>query len=430
MKNDDIFNSINTVLSDLYISKPQGQKMIDEITGGKKVKTKLSTGLLLSMVLLLLIAGSAFALMRSGILDQMYGSQNTASQEAQQQLIQPNEEIQGENGVFVLNEYLFTGDSLYLNWTLKNLTDQQYMYTMSEFRANDTALAPETEPCLISDSFGYGQLLGGPIDGIDLTDSIEYTARYRGIGKDEFSVLRSSLEGKTITLSCQICIWKPLSAPVLAEKGYDTIKSIIGEKRLPTDSTGFCDLSGFIPDDNFTTYSAAEHEKVYQDLGWVQRIETVDCTFNIVLNSDEVNAVKPVQTVFDLQDCRYQIEDFQYSSMGGYCILRMYASTEALEAQRDSNVTLLDANTKVELTGGSEWGMKTDEEGTDYLSYRLELNPVSGALPDAVLIVPRTYQPEWDPQADDYDPASINPVNNTYWMYDMDRSVYVPLTGE
>ena len=430
MKNDDIFDSINSVLSGLNISKPKGQKMITGIIGGKKVKTKLSVGLLLAMVLLVLVIGSAFALVRSGILDQMYGSQNTVSQDAWQQLIQPNEEIQGENGVFVLNEYLFTGDSLYLNWTLKNPTDQQHMYTMSEFRVNGTALAPETKPCLISDSFGYGQLLGGHIDSIDLVDSIEYTARYHGIGKDKFSTLRSSLEGKTITLSCQICIWKPLSFPVLAEKGYDTVKSIIDGKRLPSDSTGFCDLSGFIPDAYFTTYSAAEHEKVYQELGWVQRIETVDCTFDIVLNSDEINAVKPVQTVFDLQECKYQIEDFQYSSMGGYCILRMYASPEALEAQRSNSVTLLDANTKAELTGGNKWGMKTDEEGTVYISYSLELNPVSGTLPDAVLIVPRTYQPAWDSQADFYDPTSINPVNNTYWKYDMDRSVCVQLTGE
>ncbi len=430
MKSNDIFNSIDATLSGLSVSKPQEERIMTEIIGGKKVKTKLSAGLLLTTILLLLVIGSAYALVRSGILDQLYGSQSTVPQDAQQQLVQPSEEIQGENGVFVLNEYLFSGDSLYLDWTLQNLTDQQYMYTMKEFRINGTALALEMGPGFISDSFGYGQLLGGHIDGIALADSIEYTARYHGIGKDEFSALRSSLEGKTITLSCQISIWKPLSSPVLAERGYDTVESIIGGNRLPADSTGFCDLSGFIPDDYFTAYSAAEHEKVYRELGWVQRIETMDCTFDIVLNSDKINAVKPVQTVFDLQDCKYQIEDFQYSSMGGYCILRMYASSEALEAQRSESVTLLDADTKADLTGGNRWGMKTDEEGTDYIAYRLELNPVSAALPDAVLIVPRTYQPAWNPEADDFDPTSINPVNNTYWIYDMDRSVCVPLTGE
>ena len=430
MNDNRIFDSIDAALSGLYISKPQGGRMVAAITGGKKVKARITTGILMTAALLLLAAGSAFALVRSGILDQMYGSQSAVPQDAQEQLVQPSEEIQGENGVFVLNEYLFTGDSLYLHWTLRNLTDQQYMYTMSALKVNGTALAVETEPGLISDSLGYGQLLGGYIDGIALADSIEYTARYRGIGNNAFPALQSSLEGDKITVSCQIGIWKPLRSPVLADIGSGDTSSILGGNRLPADSTGFCDLSGFVPDAYFTTYSAQEHEKVYRELGWVQRIETVDCSFDIVLSGGKINAVKPVQTVFELRDRRYQIEDFQYSSMGGFCLLRIYAPAEALEAQRGEGVTLLDADTRAELTGGGSWGMKTDDEGTAYISYRLELNPVSGALPEAMLIVPRTYQPAWDPEADDYDPALTNPVNNTYWSYAMDQSVRVPLAGE
>lgn len=49
-------------------------------------------------------------------------------------------------------------------------------------------------------------------------------------------------------------------------------------------------------------------------------------------------------------------------------------------------------------------------------------------MPSALLIVPNEYVPEWDKEADVYDPnAAHNPVNDTPYRYKMEEAVRVDL---
>ena len=54
--NDKIRNSLNENLSGLYVSRQQHAALMNDITGGKKVKKKMTTGLILAMALVLLAA--------------------------------------------------------------------------------------------------------------------------------------------------------------------------------------------------------------------------------------------------------------------------------------------------------------------------------------------------------------------------------------
>ncbi len=403
------------------------------------VKKKLSLGLILAILLILASISAAIALTQSDLLKYVFGSGQTVPQEFEDVVKQPEETIQTPYVTISLHEYLFDGEKLHLQWTLSSNTDKQVMVTMNGFFAGEMWLSNWESPAILSVKHDCGQLLGGDVEGIPVPGSIDYYSAFMGIFDGEAE--RPFIKGETLDLSAKIFIWEVENPPIGVNLGNMTDKDFskeIKRGRLHADRTGFCELAKFVDESQMTDFSAADYQRMYEKLGWVKLIAEQPVHFQITLDDGNIQQLAPVQTSFDMDDFSLIVDRFSYSRTGGTVELRVYPKQRDAKLNMDPlngqtsalcrRLAILDADSKDDLGNGSSYGIDTDENGDEYVHYQLDLAPITGSMPSAILIVPSEYIPKWDPEADDYDPnGEHNPVNGTPYEYAMEEAVRVDL---
>jgi hypothetical protein len=268
---------------------------------------------------------------------------------------------------------------------------------------------------------------------------MDYYSAYTGIFDGEAQ--RPFAKGETLDLSAKIYVWEVENPPIGVNLGNMTDQDFSAEVkrgRLHADRTGFCELSKFVDESQMTDFSAADYQRMYEKLGWVKLIAEQPVHFEITLDDGGIRQLTPSQTTIEMNDFSLIIDRLAYSRTGGTLEVRVYPKPRGADLNMDPlhgeasafcrDLAILDADSKDNLGNGSSYGIDTDENGDEYVHYQLDLAPVTGPMPSALLIVPSEYNPKWDPEADDYDPdGEHNPVNDTPYEYAMEDAVRVDL---
>ncbi len=403
------------------------------------MKKKISLGLAVALVLILLTISAAIALTQSDLLDRLFGGDQSVPEAAQEMIRQPDTSVAAQDVTVTLNEYLYDGETLHLHWTVSSNTDRQVMITMSPFFAGGRELL-ENGPAVQTPQHDCGQLLGGEVEGIALPASASYFATCPGYLGEEEPI--PFTPGETLSLSFTVYVWEPQSTPILVDAAAmwdneDFVK-VFNQHRLPADRTGFCELAKFVMDESLMTdYSGEDYRRVYGQLGWAKVAAQRDITFQVALDGP-AGQLRPVLTVYETESFTLEIEKFAYAQTGGSIELRVYPKPLGTKLNMDPlhgatsalcrPLGVLDADSKGPLDNGHSYGLDEDDRGNQYVHYQIDLAPVAGEMPSALLIVPKEYVPEWDKEADVYDPhAAQNPVNGTPYRYKMVDAVRAEL---
>ncbi len=127
MMDNYIRKAIDSNLSKVHVSQHNVNQIIESISEGKKVKKKLSIGLVL-LIALILIVGMAFALTRSYVLEYLYGKNNEQTAE-QQESVQTVDLVHTNAGVETsVKDAIFDGETLSVGLTF-DAEEQIYIVT-------------------------------------------------------------------------------------------------------------------------------------------------------------------------------------------------------------------------------------------------------------------------------------------------------------
>ncbi len=152
------------------------QNTLHHLEHGKecpKVKKKMSTALIIAVLLLIVTVTAAIALTQSNLLGVMFGGNGQVPEELEEIVSKPEATVTTPDAKVTLSEYLYDGEKLHLYWTIANQTDRQIMVTMTPFMFNGTKgsyrlmdVTAEGMPLIQTENHGFGQILGGEADGL------------------------------------------------------------------------------------------------------------------------------------------------------------------------------------------------------------------------------------------------------------------------
>ncbi len=446
------------------------QSTLSQLEQGReqpKVKKKMSAALIFAMILILVTLGVAYALTQSSLLKIMFGSNGQAPKELEEIVSKPEATVTTPDAKVTLSEYLFDGERLHLYWSIANQTDRQIMVTMTPFMFSGMKgyteimdVTVEGLPLIQTDNIhGFGQILGGEVDGFTLPDSVDYYSIYSNPG-DYLQEYHTFGWGETLEITGDLYIWELLSAPdpvipdnilkllsapdpailddLKAQDGLFDLKALRGG--IPTDRSGLCGLNWLILNDNYDDFSRPvdflspeENQSTYEKNGWARLTLKQPVKFSITLDTKGIKQAKPVKTDFETDDYTLNIKRMAYMPTGGTMVL--YTEPKANNPAKNGVIpdgygfAILDADTK-ELLGGPMGSVASSGGPDGYISeeYTIMLTPVPGKMPQAILIVPVVSNPEWDKNDTSFDPkAALDPNNKSLFKFDMENAMKVEL---
>ncbi len=444
------------------------QSILFDLEHGKErpiVKKKISAALIFALILILATLGVAYALTQSNLLKIMFGGNAKVPEGLEEIVSKPEATVTTPDAKVTLSEYLFDGERLHLYWTIANQTDRQIMVTMTPFMFNGMKVyqeimdvAAEGMPLIQTDNnHGFGQILGGEVDGSSLPGSVNYYSLYNN--PEEYEGYHTFVRGETLEITGDLYIWELLSAPdpvipdnilkmvytpdpatldnLKAQGGLFDAKALRG---TPTDRSGVCGINWLILNDIYDDLSQPvdylspeDNQNTYEKNGWARLISKQPVKFSITLDTKAIKQAKPVKTDFEMNDYTLNIKRMAYMPTGGTMVL--YTEPTANNQAQNGVIpggygfAILDADTK-ELLGGP-MGIVASGSGPDgynFEEYTIVLTPGPGKMPKALLIVPVLSNPKWDKSSKIFDPkAALDSDNKSFCKFDMENAMKVRL---
>ncbi len=388
------------------------QTLSSLVNGREKpvMKRKVSLGLVLALVLLLITISAAIALTQSDLLGHLFGGGERVPGGMEGTLRQLEETVKAEDVSVTLNEYLFDGEKLHLRWTVEGTSGRQIMVTMSPFQIDKEGATVEDETSFQTDDHAWAYVLNGEADGTAMPGSVSNYITFANTQDGDGN--RPFVSGETVTVTGNLYLWEILNPPVLVDtsamSGYGGRAGTVGPeemeredvarlRRLPVGRNGFCDLEYFAVTgrEDIGVFNAKESEKTYEYLGWAKPQSVLPVQFSILLNTQSIKQAEPVQTTFEMDNFTLEITRLAYRQTGGTLELKVYPKPRGAWISEESplvrDLVVLDAGSLVFLNGSRSYGNNSeliDNTEYSYVFYEISLLPVSGEMPAAILIAP------------------------------------------
>lgn len=372
------------------------QRTLQDLAAEKEqpiMKRRLSAALIVALILILISISAAIALTQSDLIGLMFGGSGQVPQELSEAISRPNETVSTADVQVALNEYLYDGEKLHLQWTASSISGFQVMVTMSHFQVNGKYLYEENATLFQSDDHTLAHVLGGTADDVKMPLSVSNFVTYANL-PDADGPLKP---GDTVEITCDLYIWKLLNPPILIDDSKNVSKGdyakVKGLHRLPVDHNGLCILDQFVRDDGSVDADTGEdYRRAFEKLGWAKLTEIRPVRFTAVLEPKSVRQVQPTQTTFDAEEFTLVITRMAYMQTGG--TLELTVSPKDKKFMDTNNpyfrpLVVLNADTMELLSGSNSY-----DNSADYaVKYQIMLKPVAGDMPAALWIAPeRDYQ--------------------------------------
>jgi len=417
MYDDQLKNALQTAvnhrLSGLNGNPFLAQRIMQSEKGEPKMK-KASTSLVLVLALMILTLSVGFALVRSGIIEHLYGSEENVPQAIVEQIQRPEATATTALGKLSVDELLYDGTSLHTTVTVENPTGEALLYTLDGLSLNGEKIMGSN---ILLDGAGYGgMLLGGEIAGTQLPASYtfynkgELLLHYDESGK--FMGYENFPEGD-MTLTIDLAVWRPINTPEMIDyrlyEGYNVTET---RQSLTADAEGLCNLELFRPAAYYRTTTGKDvssdvYADVYKELGWAQKIDTVTLTLPVTLDKTSVPHATPTQTEYEINGVQLVFEQFDFTQAGGQAEGLIYGETNVVRNLLRNGLTMMDTVTDRVFTGGLIWD--SDIKDGEGVRFTLLFTPFTGDMPEAVQLLP------------------VIQVNDD-WTLDFDSAVIMELT--
>lgn len=427
--------AIDSRLSALESNPFLAQRIINAEKGeNPPMKKKISVSLIFVLVLTILSLGAAAALVHSQIADKLYETEGDIPKEVLNQIQTPNSIAQSALGIITLDEIYYDGNDLHTIITLENPTEETLLYTMDGFFINGMAASGNN---LFSEGPGsYGRLLGGSVENKKLPASSSYYERWQQLvdtnEQGKFQGWLDIPKGK-ISLKILVDVWRPLNNPKLVNyndfEGYDVTDTM---NCLVTDEDGDCDLEMFRPENARRNYTlgqsgGAVYEAVFKELGWAERIDTIQLEMEVDLDQILVSRAVPEKMKYSFQGFDITFDAFELTHGGGKLEGWIAGDYSKVNSFLSKGLVLVDRQGDRDLSRGCTWTSQTDDEKG--VSFTILLSPISGNLPTRVYLAqPLAYNDQFMEGYPHFDPTLKKPENIIgTWELDFDAALEIKL---
>lgn len=427
MKNDleimeQVRSAINECTRGIDNAPSLRYRILKQAKGEPPVKKKFSVALALAMVMMLLVSGAfAATLLNSDILNWLFrGGENEAPQEIVDLVDQTNQIQQTDQLALTLNETLFDGNKLSVSLTLHNPTDELLIYTIDQAKLNGKPLAAET--ALLPYGYGYGQALGGEVEGQALSGETQVFATFTGVYEPSADLAEEPEQGESNLISSA-----PLQSPLQAmEKAEFSIRVDVYRSQAPL---AFLAPGEYLAGSAFLSEGVLaiqrENNLLLAELGqaYLEKVDSQEFTFPIRMNNAPITTVSAVPGVYENDLFSLEMEHFSLSAASGQLIAHITIPSpsevkaalpedlsffyvfpeEVYEQARENNDASLALRIHTQSGAGS---IDPESDLPAYYDVDASFGSTSGALPSGVYLV-------W--------------MTDNNGILDWDTSLYVPL---
>ncbi len=383
----DFHHTVQNTLHDLAQRKEQ-----------PVMKKKISAALVVAVILILLMISAAIALTQSNLVSLMFGKDATVPKELQEAIEKPEATVTAAGVAVTLNEYLYDGEKLHLQWAVSNTTGRQVMVTMSRFQINGQYVNVDAETSFQSTDHTSAYILGGDAEDSPMPVNVNCFGTFANLHYGEYPLKR----GEMVDITCDLYLWELLNPPALINDSSNPTKEEYARLRegshLPTDRNGLCNLNWFVADEQtIDVYTGEDYRRAYEKLGWAKLTAIQPVKFTITLEPKPVRQVQPAKTTFEMDSFTLIITRMVYMQTGGTMYIQVYPKNKDKPMNENHplyrDLIVLNADTMEFLNGGRSRSSGSD---LDYFDYQIELEPVSGNMPAAILITPSVVKNKWD----------------------------------
>jgi hypothetical protein len=404
------------------------EQTLSSLVDGKErpiMARKLSFGLLLAVILLLVTVSAAIALTQSNLLQHLFGGGQQIPNGVEETLRQVEQTVGAGDISVTLNEYVFDGEKLHLRWSVNNTSGHQMMITMSPFLVNGKDINVEHETPFQTDDHTWAYVLGGEADGVAMPGSVSNYTTFENA--QDMDGNRPFVSGGTAVITGTVYVWEVLNPPVLVNMStmdeYEDYEKVAKLRRLPVDKNGFCDLEYFAITDqeDIGTFSAEESKKAFEYLGWAKMSSELPIQFTIPLDTQSIRQLEPTQTTFETDGFTLEITHMAYRQTGGTIEVKIYRKPGGPNIN-SLDLVVLDADTLAFLNGGRTYTTGSDQvDDMGYVLGSISLEPVAGEMPTALIIAPSVLKSGWDWE------APHDTKYDRHYTYDLNGAVRVDL---
>lgn len=330
MKNDpEIIKQVRAAVNDCTRGIEEAPslryRILKQAKGDPPVKKKLSTALILAVVLMVLVSGAVAAtLLRGDILGWLFRTDRSEAPAEIANLVETAGESRRTGlSALTLNETLFDGNALSLNLTVENPTDEPMVYRVRQAKLNGQYLIAES--VMLPYGSSAGQLLGGEADGqafpkeatiyatftavSDFPDPLDMTASTAAVVAPEEHTGISSLPShmplkaaEEAELSLLVEVYRPVKPALLTTLGYEAFGD---HPSLAQDTLSVEAENWLVPFDSATVPSLLE------------QIDSQEFTFPIRMKAAGITTVSAQPGVYENDLFSLALESFTLSAVSG-----------------------------------------------------------------------------------------------------------------
>ena len=282
--------------------------------GGHIVERKLRWGAVLAALLILALAGAALAATDAfGILGRLFP--DGAPGERAQKLVVPVGETYGDGeNTFTVQEYIFDGRELHVEWQARTADDGLVLFTASGLTTDAGQPFSPQEALLNVEYNGYAALGGA------------YGATLEGYTAGGFS----SFQTEPFTATMRVYFLRP-AAPIYMEgspelegtrEGPMILLGNMGDGYCPASPTALYEVfrhgtgSTRIAHDEGLP-AGADRIGYYESQGYYAVIGTYEVSFTVTPNAEAITSTRIAgQTVFETEDYRIEFAEAEFNAAG------------------------------------------------------------------------------------------------------------------
>ena len=322
MTNDrEIMQQVRSAIDDCTRGIDQAPSLryqiLKQAKGEPPVKKKISVALALAMVMMLLVSGAVAAtLLNSDVLSWLFRNDDIEPpQEILNLLEQPNQHQLTELTDLTLNETLFDGRKLSVSLTLQNPTDGLLIYTIGQAKMNGETLVAES--ALLPYGDGYGQALGGEVNGQAIPSEARVVATFIGTAGPQGSAAPLPLQAAdSAELSIQVDVYRAhASLAYLADGETLTGSTFLSQNTLAVEQeTNLLQLCELL---------------ATPDASLLEKVESHTFTFPIRMGQATLTTVSAAPGVYENGLFSLEMQEFTLSSTSGQMKGRITVSSPA-----------------------------------------------------------------------------------------------------
>ena len=433
MKEHELRTALKNAAEGCQLSEYQKRQILAQMKGEEPVKKKLTVSVVLVMIVTLLTLSAAVALVRSSIVEQLFGSVENAPEEVSERIHTLQVQEETDHGVLSLDEWFYDGQALHTAFTITNPTSKSLFYTLDGIHLNGqhvTYNRLRTEGA--SDS---GFLLGGDANGVAMPTGVSLynqgDALYQFDENGKYAGTVPIPEGNA-SLKISVAVWEPINqVKSIDYKQYEGINTNEAADQLNVDDEGFCQLWLFRPEEYNLNYNASQsgaevYKDTYKELGWMELKDIIELEVPLNLSKEAAVRAVPMSMIYQLDGIELKLEQFGFSHAGGKLAAQL-SGEDAQTLITAHGFRLVDLKAKRILCNGCYWNDQPDENSVFHIG--MELLPVTSELPEVVHFVPITdYHECWDPVSPKYDPDLEKPENVIEgWEMDLTNAIPIQL---